>query len=203
MKQETKIQLLPFEIELVSDAELILTKNTILQKLQSFLFNLETKQKDIIKKYSSKILDEVSKISPKISKGENYRGLPWLMLDHPRYFEKNNVFAIRTMFWWGNFFCITLHLSGRFKVQLQNKILENRLFLIQHGFFLCVNKNEWEHHFESGNYKKISDHSEREFEEMIMNKPFLKIATKFPIARITGMEEMLCRSYEAIIKLLY
>jgi len=37
-------------------------------------------------------------IAPKISKGENYEGLPWVILDFPRYFDKENVFAIRCFF---------------------------------------------------------------------------------------------------------
>ena len=50
--------------------------------------------------------------TPKIAKGENYLQLPYVLLDYPRCFDKENIFAIRTMFWWGNFFSITLHLSG-------------------------------------------------------------------------------------------
>ena len=33
--------------------------------------------------------------SPKISKGENYKGLPYVMLDYPRCFGKTDIFAIR------------------------------------------------------------------------------------------------------------
>src|SRR5436189_6462548 len=36
----------------------------------------------------------------KISKGENYLGYPWQILDYPRVFEKENVFAFRTLCWW-------------------------------------------------------------------------------------------------------
>ena len=42
--------------------------------------------------------------SGKISRGENYRGLPYLILDYPAYFSQKDIFAFRTMFWWGHFF---------------------------------------------------------------------------------------------------
>ena len=32
----------------------------------------------------------------------------------PAVFSKENIFAIRTMFWWGNFFSISLHVSGKY-----------------------------------------------------------------------------------------
>ena len=58
--------------------------------------------------------EEVLIQSPKISRGENYNGLPYVMLDYPRCFGKEDVFAMRTMFWWGNFFSITWHLKGKY-----------------------------------------------------------------------------------------
>ena len=73
-------------MELVSSPEIILTKNAILQKIKSFLEALQIKQLEILKQYTSKFPEEVLKISPKISRGENYKGLPWLVLDNPRHF---------------------------------------------------------------------------------------------------------------------
>src|SRR5688572_33083820 len=110
--QQTKIHLLPAEMEMVSTPEIILTKNAILQKIKSFLENVQIKQLEILEDYASRLPPEILRNSPKISRGENYKGLPWLVLDNPRHFQHNNIFAVRTMFWWGNFFSITLHLSG-------------------------------------------------------------------------------------------
>src|SRR5262245_60824558 len=110
MTEQTKIHLLPAEMELVSSPEIILTKNAILQKIKLFFEGLQVKQSEILKDYSAQLPEDILKISPKISKGENYKGLPWLVLDNPRFFQHKNIFAIRTMFWWGNFFSITLHL---------------------------------------------------------------------------------------------
>ncbi len=35
------------------------------------------------------------------------------MLDYPRAFGRDSIFACRTFFWWGRFFSLTLHLAGR------------------------------------------------------------------------------------------
>src|SRR5215467_1521280 len=115
MSDETKIQLSTFEMNLLNNSEWILTKNLIVRKAQRLLEEVQENIWQHVKNKSIDLPHEVISISPKISKGENYNGLPWLMLDYPRYFEKEKVFAIRTMFWWGHFFSTTLHLSGEYK----------------------------------------------------------------------------------------
>jgi hypothetical protein len=201
MMQETKIQLLPFEIELVSDTAFILTKNAILKKINFFLSSIEERQKEILKNHPDVLPVEIVNNSSKISRGENYKGLPWLVLDHPRYFEKNNVIAIRTMFWWGNFFSVTLQLSGKTKEQFQEKILQNISMLHLQDFCICINENEWEHHFGSENYKKLNELTKAEIEKIIINKPFLKLAISFPVHQFDKMEENLYRSFELLIRL--
>ncbi|HLF45333.1 MAG TPA: hypothetical protein VI548_02845 [Chitinophagaceae bacterium] len=199
MNQETKIQLLPFEIELLSNTDLILTKNAILQKLKLFFEQVQIKQQDFLKNNSPLLPPEIFKISPKVSKGENYKGLPWLVLDYPRYFEKENVFAIRTMCWWGNFFSVTLHLSGRYKIWFENKILKNMLPPGLPDIFLCTGTNEWEHHFESSNYKKIKELPETEIKKIIAEKTYLKLAIKSPIGSITETEKLLSKNFEKLV----
>jgi hypothetical protein len=127
--------------------------------------------------------------------------LPWLVLDYPRYFEQGNIFAIRTMFWWGNFFSITLHLSGRYKKKLQEKIILKSKQLHQQGVYLCIGANEWEHHFEETNYKKMKEITASNAENIVIGKSFLKIAVKLPIGPLSTVEELLCKKYEMLASL--
>ena len=203
MKQQTKIQLLPFELEMLGDAGIILTKNAIMQKLKFFLEEVQVKQKAIIEKHITVFPEEVLKTSPKVSRGENYKGLPWLVLDFPRHFATGNIFSIRTMFWWGNFFSVTLHLSGRYKKQLESKIISKKSRLENNEFHLCINPNEWEHNFEPENYKPVSGLNEKEFEKIINDKPFLKLAKNFSLDKIDEIESAICSSYEEIVKSIY
>ena len=200
MMQQTKIQLLPAEMELVSSPEIILTKNAILQKIKSFFEEVQVKQFDILKDYASQLPPEVLKISPKISRGENYKGLPWLVLDNPRYFQHNNTFAIRTMFWWGNFFSITLHLSGNNKITHLTRIFENILLLNEHNFYLYAGNDEWEHDLDPDSYKKIPGLNKEDLEKIVSANNFLKLAIKFPIDSLEAIEDKLLRNYELLVK---
>ena len=173
-----KIRLSEKEMELVTNAEWILTKNDILQKVHSLLGEIADEQKKILMQFHNRLPTEVLATTPKISKGENYKGLPYLVLDYPRYFDKENVCAIRTFFWWGNFFSITLHLSGRYKKQYEEKIIST---IHESERFICIHDSEWEHHFEPGNYAALDKMSTAEIRQRVNEKNFLKLAQKIPL----------------------
>ena len=198
--QQTKIHLLPAEMELVSSPDIILTKNAILQKIKSFLEEVQMKQMDILKDYASQLPQEVLTISPKISRGENYKGLPWLVLDNPRHFQHNNIFAIRTMFWWGNFFSITLHLSGNNKINLLKNISGHISLLYENDFYIYAGQKEWEHDINPEFYKKISTLVEEDRVKIFSANNFLKLAIKFPIDSLEAIEDKLLRNYELLVK---
>ena len=178
---KTKITLSPKEMDLVKNAGLILTKNTILQKAWWLLENLQDEITYAVN--SGQVLFDpgVLKTPAKISKGENYKGLPYLILDYPRCFDKENTFAIRCMFWWGNFFSITLHLSGRFQKQFGKEIARSYDLFVKNGFYLCIADEQWDHHFETDNYIEVKRLKKYEFESKLQDQPFIKIANKISL----------------------
>lgn len=178
MQNKTKIRFSAFEQDLIKNADWILTKNLIIEKMKLLLQQCLEKQKEMIEQHNFLLFDEVKSIAPKISRGENYKGLPWLMLDYPRYFDKENIFAIRTFFWWGHYFSTTLHLSGRFKILFVQKIIDSYCLLKEDPFYLCINEIEWEYNFENENYKLIREFSENEFHQLLSGKKFIKISRK-------------------------
>lgn len=120
-------------------------------------------------------------VAPKISRGENYLGLPWLVLDYPRLFHKNGVFAVRSFMWWGRFFSSTLHLSGIYKTAFQECIINNiQTFSKAH---ICVSANEWQHHFEKDNYSAIESMEHGVLKKLLQSMPHIKIAAALPISQ--------------------
>jgi hypothetical protein len=93
---------------------------------------------------------------PKVSRGENYRGLPWVMLDYPRVFGRVDVLAIRTMFWWGHGFTVTLHLKGMYQALCVPVIRERRAALDAAGFHVGVHADEWRHEHTEEVYRPFS-----------------------------------------------
>jgi len=177
--KETKIQFSSAEMELLSNGDIILTKNKALQKIRTLFEEVQSIQTEFLQHQPSVFRKELFTIPGKISKGENYLGLPYLILDHPRNFGAGNLFAIRTMFWWGNFFSSTLHLSGEY-LAFKKEIIKN-FILLKGEFYIGINKDPWMHHFEINNYKKIGELTENEFEMICERSDHIKIAAKHPL----------------------
>ena len=198
---ETNLALSPLELRLAADAEILLTKNAIIDKTKG-LFNLLQDKQEKYLTAQFNLGKTIVDTSPKISRGENYKGLPYVVLDYPRIFEKDNIAAIRTMFWWGNFFSITLHLSGRYKNQFERQILRAYTRLKEEDYYCAVNKNEWEHHFENTNYNPIKKLSYEKFEKAIQEKPFLKIAYSIPIEQWNKAGKILYVKFTEMVDLM-
>jgi len=200
MNSETKIQLSKLETDLIQNKEWILTKRSIINKVYQLFGEMHKIYKAISGQETASIIDFYKNTGGKISKGENYKGLPYVIMDYPAAFTKENIFAIRTMFWWGNFFSISLHLSGK-KFQPQNDLSKIFLFLKDHFFYICVNEDEWQHNFEPSNYIAVSNLSENKFKE-ISKRNFIKISKNLELNKWNTAPEFLEESFKEIIDFL-
>ena len=156
-------------------------KNAIMNKAVEAMGEMHELIRRLIKELEPPLPAEVLASSGKISKVEKYEGLPWVMLDYPRVFGKDAVFAVRTMFWWGNFLSITLHLSGYYKQQFMDVLLQNRLLLQECNFYLCVSEDEWRHDFASTNYVSLDRLSEQAVENILSVTDFCKLSVRIPL----------------------
>ncbi len=172
---ETKIHLSLIEKELIQNSEWILAKRSVIDKVYHLFAAVMEQYKEIVMQEDQPFFDFLGKRNGKISKGENYQGLPYVIMDYPAVFHKDRVFAIRTFFWWGNFFSITLHLSGEYFRCLN--FSEVFSFLKEKGFFICVSREEWDHTFDEENYTPCGLLQESQ-KNTILQGHFLKISKK-------------------------
>jgi hypothetical protein len=143
----------------------------------------------LIKK--TKVLpEEVTAPSPKISRGEQYRQLPYVMLDYPRFFTRDHSFAVRTMFWWGNYFSIHLVLSGKYKNQFATTILRS---LKAGHWHIGVNADHWQHHFEAGNYQPIDGN------EKVSDREYFKLGASHALSDWTSARFFLSARFRDLI----
>lgn len=189
------ISLSSYEIKLVSDPHVLLTKNRIIQKVYELFGELAGDYRTILQAGS---LSTVNHIDAKISRGENYKGLPYVILDYPRQFAKVDVFAIRSFFWWGNFFSITVQLGGvyqnKYAAAIEKAIGQN-LF---DGWYVGLGDDPWQHHFESDNYTLI----EKEKKYQASNLPHFKMAKKIPLEKWDEAEFFFKEKFSLLIKVL-
>ena len=201
MGSATKITLSAKELSLVTDPAFILTKRAIIEKVyELFARNIEVIKSEF-ESAAVKLPVAVASGTPKISKGENYRQLPYVMLDFPRCFSGNDVFALRTLFWWGHCFSITLHLSGIYLDQYR-EIVGAKLANHWEDLYICVNEDQWEHHFNPDNYRPLEQLTAAEKAHIIEGQQFLKLALKFDLQQWNQMEVLLRNGYRKMAALL-
>ncbi|HEY6435626.1 MAG TPA: hypothetical protein VIY47_03485 [Ignavibacteriaceae bacterium] len=187
----SKIHLSPEELQLVQNAQLLLTKNNIIEKVYALFGELASalQQSSI---YTTNYLPaELLTLGPKISRGEKYKGLPYVMLDYPRCFGKEDIFAVRSFFWWGNFFSVTLHLKGKYQQLYIPYLQKQSALLAANDFQVCFTGEEWEHDLSDGNYIPLSIISDTYSEIDLTDKPFYKITSRVELHQWNEMNERL------------
>lgn len=187
------------EMELVQNSNWILTKRRIVDKV-CLMFGMLADEYDLFltKKInqSDSLPSEVLVIPPKISKGENYQGLPYVVLDYPRYFDKKNIFAVRTFFWWGNFFSSTLQLKGKYKNQTMPIIASNYSLFKKNNYYISTGSDEWDFRFNKKNLTPLGGLNMHKWMETITEKEFIKLSSKIPLVQWNQADKFLLNYFK-------
>lgn len=198
MDNDTKVTLSEGELAMVNNKNIILTKQSIITKTVA-LFNEQIPVLSLL--FRDIFIDDDNLLSsvPKIAKGENYNSFPYVMMDYPASFSKQDIFGLRTMFWWGNFISITLHLKGKYKEKYAAKIWE--IVAAQPEFYISIGEDEWQHDFNENNYVKSKD-LPLHLKQKVAVSNYLKIALKYELHHWNMMQLLLPEGYNKIKNLL-
>lgn len=170
-------ELTPEELSLVTNANILKTKTKIISNVYDLFGDLAEGYAEVVRKSPQ---DFSQMPGPKISRGEQYGGLPFVMLDFPRIFQRENIFAIRCLFWWGNFFSITLQLGGKYQENFAASISRALIADKLNDWFICVADQPWDHHFETNNYLAVKQFEHNKI-HALKKLPFIKVAKKIPL----------------------
>jgi hypothetical protein len=187
------------ELHTIQNTKFFSIKASVTKKIEHLFADVRDAIKSEIKSNNIIFPPEVDSDNGKIFRGENYLGLPYLVLDYPKHFSKDSVFAFRTMFWWGNFFSFTLHLQGRaLEEWRRNKALLaypnpppkgglSDLILSPceadmrgSDVYICVNNSPWQYHYKKDNYLPINKLSKLEINKSLMEDKFIKLSRQLP-----------------------
>ncbi len=201
MADKTKLMLSDGELRFVKDTNWVLTKHKIIEVVYQ-LFNQQVQViNDEFQLAPTAGLEAINGSMPKISKGENYRSLPYVILDYPAVFGKEDIFALRTMFWWGRFVSITLHLSGKYAANLRERVIE-KLAADSEGFYACINDTQWEHYLDPPNYTPVSTITAAGARDLLAGNTFIKLALRYELEDWNQLPALLQRGYRKMLALI-
>lgn len=115
----------------------------------------------------------------KISSGENFLNLPYMVLDYPKIAGNNFPFLFRTLFWWGHAASFQVLVRTQASPELGERLVE----LCDGQTLVYVGNNIWENNFEASEFVAIANLSEAQ-KVQVLNQDILKLvwvsATKKP-----------------------
>jgi len=173
--------LTPEEQQVAFDAAWIYRKNSVIQKVMELLGQLQQQLAAHAVTGVFAFPEQCLQQGAKISKGERYKELPYVILDYPRHFEREAVFAFRTMFWWGHYFSCTLHLAGTVKAAYAPALAAGYAQLAAAGMQVYRQEDPWQHDFENGNYTAVAALAPQEWEALVEQGSFIKLAKPFAL----------------------
>jgi hypothetical protein len=162
-------------------------KRTITEKLDTAFSQLQESWKPLVRTWKIP-LEGVDLERGKIFKGENYRGYPYVIMDFPKRFSREEVFAVRTMCWWGHEFSITLHLQGEALRNILPDLTERLRTLTGTECYFCVNRTPWEYEFTPVNYRLLDDCTDDEVFSQAEINGFIKIARRLSLSDHNKLE---------------
>ena len=197
--KDTKIALSGEEMDLILNKEWLLLKRKIMGKIAMFLGEIHDSYSEIARsKFNLPGILTVDKMG-KLARGENLKGLPYLMLDYPAYFSSDRIIAVRTLFWWGQHFSIYLHLSG---IPIQDKqpdywiqYFRNRNFCISTSF------DQWDYEFNERNFEPFTK-SEDCYRNFIEDTGIFRVARKIELGDLLSVRNEILSSYVRIVDFL-
>lgn len=184
------------ELSLVANKQFILTKLEIIDKVYALFGAISEGYRKQIECNENIFPKEGLKNAPRISKGEKYLQMPWVMLDYPACFSKSDVFAIRSFFWWGNFFSITIHLSGKHKNLFEEKIFEKRQLLKE--WLVYMSEDEWQHDVNKNTHISFLE-IKKKYIDVLGKTNFLKISKTLPLSKWDEAEEFFKKGFEELM----
>lgn len=195
MLEQAKVSLSSFELQLVTDPSWILSKNVVIQKVIDLFSGLSDSFRSSAE--AQLLPFPILKLPPKISRGENYQGLPYVMLDYPRCFAKDQVCAIRTFFWWGHYFSSTLHLKGKFKTDYED-VIHSQIRELSTDAWINYGNEEWNHIISDAEMRPLNEKTLADVKELDV----LKLAYKLNLTRWDDAERFLLEHFHQMVGLL-
>ncbi|MCF8254088.1 MAG: hypothetical protein K9H61_09375 [Bacteroidia bacterium] len=172
------------EFNFIQDTHYPILKRNAIEKIKAQLFLLG---EEMNQKFDQKGF--------KISLGENYLEMPYVVLDYPKISGNDFPFLFRTFFWWGH------PISYQILVQTEpyKKLIEAWLTQKEEGVFVWVGENLWDNNWQGNGFVGLNQLNEVQ-KEMVLNRNWFKLVGTKIIKKPDNLFNEAIGFYEFYIK---
>jgi hypothetical protein len=126
-------------------------KKSATEKVKAQLFGLGNELENVLPGFGFKI-----------SSGENYKDLPYLVLDFPKISGPQFPVLFRTLFWWGKYVSFQVFVHIPTFVGAKSQLINS----LENSDWVLTNENLWSNDIQSGDFKQKQDFIEMEIDKL-------------------------------------
>ena len=197
--ENANVHLSAEEQELVQNANVILTKNAVIEKVKTLLVKVSERLQQCFNENHPLNFGRPL-LPPRVTRGEQYRGLPWVAVDYPRIFKQQGISAIRHIFWWGHHFSCTWHCSGIYHEQALPAVVQHFEQLAAQRWLVFTGADEWTHELTNA-HREVAQMSKQEFERVLKQHNFFKLCKYLPLSQWNETVAFYDTCFEEIINI--
>lgn len=189
------------ETQFMFDAQLFERKRRVNQKIFELFEIIRLRLKDSSLHKQFPFPEGTDYHTGKISQGENYLGYPWVMLDFPRGFNKNAIFAFRTMFWYGHYFSAHIVIAGDGLSGVLSNVAEKLRQTPDAVQFSCY-EDAWCHDINKSTYNQANQLSPEAIKLHAARHGYIKLSIKTTETDTENLATAVVAHYETMLQLL-
>lgn len=184
--RKSTIKLTKHELDFASDTIYPETKQTVMLKMQQLFTACGQKLNQ-----NTLYQELTANTKFKITKGEQYKSLPYMVLDSPQIKGPEIDLVFRTLFWWGHYVSCNLIVSTTKLEQEQDYTAIKQLPKTR----LLTGNDLWEQDLDSAEFSKCSALSVAEIEHLIHTQTYVKLSRKIPLRKHAQLPELMDMVY--------
>jgi hypothetical protein len=164
------------ELRLVADEQFFRDKARIMKKVRGTLDALYTGLKEELRGIGLLVPQGFNPEAHQFVKGEHLEDFPYQYLDYFKYFEGDNKFTFRSLFWWGHHYAFALILEGEGLSQYKKNLVNHYDKIADKQISLCLGGTPWEWKRGEGYTMELSWDRKVDLVALLSNRSFLKLS---------------------------
>lgn len=172
------------ELATAQNTEIFKTKARVIKKIWSTFDELRASLQKELAGQPLLAPEGLDTTKGQVAKGDHHHHLPFVFMDMPQYFNRDEICTYRSFFWWGHGLVFALILSGPRLSQYKLRILRDYASYSNKGLHLAVTQTPWEWRQGQGYTIALTDSNRSRIRRALSRLTFVKLERFIPLTHL-------------------